>query len=764
MHTIGEHLFTNSGWEIVKDRYEKAQAINEGSTFMIGNGFLGYRGTFAEDGKDAYAACVVTDTWDKADGKWEELSTVPNALWTNASINGEPFAMDEEVDSFERQLDLRHGLTSRAVKKRLHNGVTVTITEEKFASYDKKQLVAMDYRLTVDRPAEIVLSTGIDQDVWSLNGDHLGNHRTETHPDGLLVQAETVTYQDEVVVAEKFQLSHEGEEEALSGEACIGRTIAVQLAAGEPLRLTKYMVVLSSNDHSNPKQAAMEVIGALGSYEQEKESHSRQWEALWNQYDVEIHGNVVDQVAMRFNIYHQIIATPVHKSLPIGARGLSCQAYQGAAFWDQEIYNMPMFLYNNPPAARRILEYRYHTLDGARRKAKRLGYEGAYYAWISGKTGDELCPDFFFKDVLSGRDIRNHFNDWQIHISPDIAYAVKKYFHVTKDSDFLEQYGAEMVFEIARFLASHAVYKPMRQRYEFVRVQGPDEYHENVDNNAFTNYQAHAALAFALDLLQWMDETVLHDVRERIGLTDDEIELWQDMYAKLYLPKPGKGGLIEQFDGYFDLESIVPAQDVTKRLIQPDEYYGHPNGVAVWTQCIKQADLIQLFVLYPMLFSQDLVEKNYEYYEPRTLHFSSLSPSSYAIAAARIGKKEEAYRNFRKAVMIDLLNTNEAVSGGTFIGGIHTANNGASWQMAVHGFGGVHFEEDVLYLNPTLPREWSGMTFNLVIAGQHLEVTVQDNKVRLHNQRPTGEALNLSVNGQTLVFDGEEAELPLEQR
>nr|4KTP_A Chain A, Glycoside hydrolase family 65 central catalytic [[Bacillus] selenitireducens MLS10]4KTP_B Chain B, Glycoside hydrolase family 65 central catalytic [[Bacillus] selenitireducens MLS10] len=755
MHEIGEHLTTNTGWDIIKNRYEAAQAITEGSNFMIGNGFMGYRGTFAEDGKDAYAACIVTDTWDKADGKWEELSTVPNALLTLLHVDGEPFIMSEEAASFERTLDLSQGVTSRKVSQRMKNGATITIHEEKFASYRKKHAVLMKYTVESDQDTDAVLDTGIDYDVWSINGDHLQGHHYFSHPTGDGVTAKTVSYEDTVTVVETCSLDADASEEDYQNPDGSGRTFPLSLEAGKPVTLEKAMIIYSSNDVDNPQDEALLEAKHMQSYEEEKAANRLEWDNLWSHYDVTIQNNIIDQVALRFNIYHAIIATPVHKSLPIGARGLSCQAYQGAAFWDQEIYNMPMYLYSNPEIARNILKYRHRTLDGARRKAKRLGYEGAYYAWISGKTGDELCPDFFFKDVLSGRDIRNHFNDWQIHISPDIAYAVKKYHQVTGDDAFIRDYGAEMIFEIARFLASHAVYKPMRGRYEFMRVQGPDEYHENVDNNAFTNHQAMFTLQAADELLQTLDEKTLSAVKEKIGLSDDEISLWRDMLANTYVPKPDKHGIIEQFDGYYDLETIIPAKKVTERLIKEDEYYGYPNGVTVRTQCIKQADVIQLFVLHPHLYDRKTVELNYEFYEPRTLHFSSLSPSSYAIVAAQIDKVEEAYRNFRKSVMIDLLNTNEAVSGGTFIGGIHTAANGASWQMVVNGFGGLSVHGDDIHLSPRLPDAWDGYTFKAIVKGQTLEVDVTKEQITITNKSEDRKPLTLHIFGEKSVLDSE---------
>jgi len=743
MSKISEHLYTPDGWIIIKDQYEKDQAITEGTNFMVGNGYMGYRGTFSEDTKDDYVGCIVSDTWDNADGKWEELCTAPNALHTLIQIDGEPFSLNQAT-SFERLLDLKQAITSRKVQANIADK-NITIHEEKFASYSEKHVVAMQIKIMSDQDATLTVHTGIDTDVWSINGNHFSSKEEIVKDDYQAVRMITKSYKDELIVLEKSELPFtEVKQEGLY------RTYQCSLKKDVPFIITKYMVVVSSNDVTEPFSKAVEIQKNIINYELFKQDHINEWAKLWDNLDVKVHGNLVDQVGLRFNIYHAIIATPMHKSLPIGARGLSCQAYQGAAFWDQEIFDTPMYLYSWPEVAKNILIYRYNTLKGAKEKAKKHGFEGAFYAWISGKTGEELCPDFFFKDVLTGRDIRNHFNLWQIHISPDIAYTIQKYYKVTKDKEFLIQYGIEMIFEITRFLASRVNYKPRKNRYELNQVQGPDEYHENVDNNAFTNYQAYYTFSAALEYLNESTKEV-EQIKQKINLSEEEITLWEDIKDKLYLPKPNNYGVIEQFDGYFTLESIVPAEEVTKRLIDKEEYYGWPNGITVYTQCLKQADVVQLFHLHPHLFDHDIMKKNYDYYEPRTLHFSSLSPSIHSIVASHIGYKKEAYKYFKKSLMIDLLNTNEAVSGGTFIGGIHTAANGASWQMVINGFAGLSYEENHIELDPNIPDEWDGVSFSIYVRGEQIDIDITRTEINLSkNQNSTD--LRLKVHNQEYIL------------
>jgi kojibiose phosphorylase len=449
--------------------------------------------------------------------------------------------------------------------------------------------------------------------------------------------------------------------------------------------------------------------------------------------DVVIEGDRADQVALRFSAYHNRICTPAHTDrLPIGARGLSCQAYQGSAFWDQEIYNLPAFLFTEPEIARSILVYRHRTLDGARRKAARLGYAGAYYAWISGLSGDELCPDYFFEDVLTGRPIRNHFNIWQMHVAPDIVTTVARYVEVTGDERFLVDHGAEIAFEVARFLWSFVRYDEWRGVYHCIRLLGPDEWHENVDDNAFTNYQVRAALAFAVDTYEALVERYpeeLAALAQSLRLDSAEVDGWRRVCDRMLLPQPHpENGLIEQFAGFFDLEDVTPEQ-VEQRLLDPNEYWGWPNGVAVATQVSKQADVAVLLWQHPELFDDSVARSNYDYYEPRCSHNSSLSHAVYGFVAARIGELAAAHQHFVKTATVDILNTNHAVVGGTFIGGIHTAACGGTYQLAVQGFGGLGFSSGCLTMDPRLPRNWKSISYPVVWRGNRLRVKASRDRV-----------------------------------
>lgn len=757
---IGNNINTEIGKTLYEKQFCKEQQVATGSNYMFGNGYLGYRGTFCEDKKEDYVACIVTDTYDNADGKWQELCNAPNGFYTQLSINDIEKHYDKETEEYERKIDFIKGIFTRNTSWKEGR-----LEVEKFASLNNIHLLTMKYQFKPNEKSNINITTGIDGDVWSINGEHFDKYEVGNNSDYIHVKTVTKELGIELYVVEYTEINGDYTEKLLTTDKSVIRQINVTNTESS-IELVKYVAIFSSSDVKNPYESAVALLNDVRkkSYKAIKEEHICKWEEYWHKYDIEISGNIKDQLTTRFNLFHNIIHTPVHKHLPVGARGLSCQAYQGAAFWDQEIFNMPMYLYTYPKVARNILEYRYHTIQGARNKAKKLGYLGAFYAWVSGNTGEELCPDFFFKDVLTGRKIRNHFNVWQIHISPDIAYAILKYVDVTEDRDFLENFGLEMLLDIALFLYSRASYNSAKNRYEFIRLLGPDEYHENVDNNIFTNYQSRYVITRTLDIFSKISEDkpeLTSSICKKLDITAQVINTLEKMSKLIYIKEIDKATkLIEQFDGYFNLEDTTP-DELRKRLKDKSEYWGWPNGVAVHTQILKQADLVQLFVLHPD-FDIDVMKANYDYYEPRTEHGSSLSPAMHSIIASHIGYKDEAYGYFVKGSMIDLNNSNKAVSGGTFIGGIHTASAGAVWQMIVYGFAGFSYSDEVISFNPALPKDWEKCSFNIEIRGEILEVIMNNSTLTIKSRGINNLGVNVSINGmKQKLASGETLEFTL---
>ncbi|MFP4612410.1 MAG: glycosyl hydrolase family 65 protein [Spirochaetaceae bacterium] len=771
---LRENLVSDTGWEIREEQFNEELLVNNGSIFMTGNGYLGYRGTFPEWRAEQYVGCFVTDTYDNADGKWEELASSPNGLYVSFLADGQEVSALQEsggtVRDYTRELNIRYGRhrrrmhwTGREASGRPADGSTaprVVVEDERFAGYGNIHLLASRHRLRAETDGPVTAFVGIDGEVWSLHGEHFSSYVPASGEKDLYMTAVTGERQTEVVVAHRLVMTggKPRTSELVVEDRRIMRRLEFDLTAGEEISFELHCVIYTSNDTGEPREACERDLAdaAERGYRDLWTEHTRVWDGIWDRSAVEIDGDEQAQILLRYNLYHNIIATPAHTDhLPIGARGLSCQAYQNGAFWDQEIFNLPMYVYTRPEVARRILIFRFRTLDGARRKARRLGFYGAFYAWVSGESGEEICPSYFFKDVLTGRDIRNHFNDWQIHISPDIAYAVWNYYQVTDDWEFIRDYGAEMLFEIAQFLVARVHFKRDKHRYEFVRLLGPDEYHENVDNNTFTAVQARHALQAALAVYVELGErspATREELRSRLGIEESHVQEWRRMAELIYVKAPNPiTGLIEQFDGFFELEDISP-DELALRLIDPGEYWGWPNGIAVATQVSKQADVCQIFTLHPRAYSREVIQANFDYYEPRTQHGSSLSPSVYGTVASRIGYTEKAREYFIASASVDLFNTNKSVSGGTFIGGIHTAACGAAWPMIVFGFCGLSVEGTAIRLQPRLPAEWRSVSFFLTLRGALLDVEVEPQVITVES-RSTSETA-VSVTGETPGEEG----------
>lgn len=732
MTALGDTLrVERDGWLLVESGWNAERAVAIGSNFSSGNGYLGYRGTTPEQGAADYMALVVTDTYDCADGHWTELTTVPNPLFVAATVDGVPLTIATGAD-VERSLDLADGRVGGRFAHALPGG-GADVSYERFASYDRLHVLAQRWTLHASADVVVDLEAGIDTDIWSLNGRHLPDIALAPHGDTLVASATTVESGIDIVVAVRTVLTGgtptgAADGPVVDGDRLVTRT-SIAVAAGTSLTVDSIAAVVTSNDTADPRSGALDHVAAAAAdgYDALLGASRTHWDRIWAASDVEIDGDVVDQACLRFSLYHNRICTPAHTDhLPIGARGLSCQAYQGSAFWDQEVYNLPAFLFTEPEIARSILIYRHRTLDGARRKAARLGYDGAYYAWISGLTGDELCPDVFFTDVLTGRPIRNHFNVWQMHVAPDVVTTLERYVEVTGDVQLLVDHGAEIAFEVARFLRSFVRYDDWRGVYHCIRLLGPDEWHENVDDNAFTNHQTAAALRFAVaahERLAAEYPEVLAALTDKIGLRDDEVDGWRRVRDHIVLPEPGDDGLVEQFTGFFDLEDITP-DELRARLLHPQEYWGWPNGIAVRTQVSKQADIAMLLWLHRERFDTDTARTNYAYYEPRCSHDSSLSHAAHGMVAVGFGDAERAHAHFRRTATVDLLNTQHAVVGGTFIGGIHTAACGGTAQLAVQGFGGLSFADGRLRVEPLLPSAWTGLRYPITWRGAHLRVHI----------------------------------------
>ncbi|MCK6529035.1 hypothetical protein L6R50_16240 [Myxococcota bacterium] len=433
-------------------------------------------------------------------------------------------------------------------------------------------------------------------------------------------------------------------------------------------------------------------------------AHAAAWAARWEDADVEVLGDDGATRALRFAAYHLVsAANPQDERVSIPARALTGPAYLGHVFWDTEVFMLPFFVFTHPPSARALLMYRWHTLDAARARARAMGYRGALYAWESADTGEEVTPPSVVDP--EGRRVRIRNGELEQHVSAAVAFGAWQYAQVADDEEFLAGPGAEILLETARFWASRAV-RGEDGLYHVLEAIGPDEYHEAVDDNAYTNGMARWNLRKGLEVLDWLrgrSPDRLGVLEERLGLGGEEPAAWGEIAGAMYDGLDPASGVIEQFRGYFGLEPIDLAAH-EPRSAPMDVLLGAERTRR--SQVIKQADVVQLVHLLWDELPPRVREASFRYYEPRCGHGSSLSPPVHAVVAARIGDAELAARYFRQTAEIDL-----ADNMGNAAGGVHAAALGGLWQAAVMGFGGLRATASGLAISPRLPPGWRRLRF-----------------------------------------------------
>lgn len=719
-------------WKIEEEGFTEERITANGNKFLVGNGYMGIRGTLPEFDKNNFTAVNLAGIYDQVGDAWREPLNAPNGLYTRLEFDGASYGLpDKEPVSHTMSLDYRHGIFSRNTCWNTEKGI-LSVTSERFASLQQKHLIVMKYTVTSGEDGEIKLITGIDGDVWDINGPHYDEMLLSR--EGNMIRAVGITHEckERVCVCETVKGNFTFHETLESEDRKILRNLEFTAKAGLTYILYKFIAVFTGRDREDYMEAAAGLAESAGKagYDEVLKSHIREWEEKWSVSEVTIQGDDAAMEGLNYSIYQLHCIAPRHSgSLSIAARGLSCQTYKGAVFWDTEMFMLDFFLLTEPDVAKTLLRYRIDTLDGALEKAQSYGYAGAFYAWESQEGGFDACSDYNVTDVFTGRQMRTYFKDKQIHISSAVVYGIMRYVDYTGDYDILFEGGSRVILECARFYYDLLVKKVHLDQYELYDVIGPDEYHERVNNNAYTNRMA----KYTFDSAVFVIEKVLKDRTERredlkeYNLTDLK-EKFKDAANKLYVPRPDEQtGIIEQFDGYNRLED-VGLDELKGRLLHEKEYWGGAYGVASHTKIIKQADVVTMMNLFSGDYRKDLMLKNWEYYEPRTEHGSSLSACMYAMLACKCGLPDRAYPLFMKSAEADLNGGGKQWAGLIYIGGTHPAASGGAYMTAVEGFAGIHAEEGVLKAKAALPKNWKSLSFKLVFHGTLYEVTVAGEK------------------------------------
>lgn len=704
------------GWSIQNDFYAQETVADNGNRFLVGNGYVGIRGTLDEHGKEQLAAINLAGIYDQVGDGWREPLNAPNPLHTLLAVGGIVVTSPKKEPQEHLQgLDYRHGVFSRRTVWKVGDD-TVTLESRRIAHMENPHLILSRYCVTASGDMEVEIRADIDSDIWEIYGPHYSRMQYFIEDDTILCLADVQNGKDQVAVGRRCTLAG-GNAVRIATDK--GYNYRVALRKGQMVTLTSICAIYTTLEATAPENA---VCAALekADYAALSASHVAAWERIWEVGEVELEGDDLARDTVNYSLYHLNSIAPRHRDdLSIPARGLSGQTYKGAIFWDSEMFILDYFLYTQPEVARSMVRYRIETLPGAMEKAKHYGWQGAFYAWESQEGGWDGCSDYNVTDVFTGRPMRTFFRDKQVHISSAVARAIMHYIHVTGDVALLAQGGARTVLECARFYFSLLVKRSTSNQWEIHDVIGPDEYHERVNNNAYTNQMARATIRWAVEAAQLLKKTNAEAYRifcEQTG-AEDLLPKLQDSAARLYVPTPNAEGVIAQFDGYFDLED-VSVDTVRSRLLDPREYWGGAYGVAAHTQVIKQADVVTMLEFFHNDYAKYVLKANWDYYAPRTEHGSSLSACMYALLACRCGDAQAAYPFFLKSARADWDGGGKQWAGLVYIGGTHPAAAGGAWKVLAQGFCGLEITEDGPQVHPCLPEGWTRVSFHFCAQGK----------------------------------------------
>ena len=734
---------TDPAWVLDADGYDPLREAILESRFAISNGFLGIRGARATTRGARWIVpprTYVAGLFDTSSTEGAISGLVPAADWLQVRIllPGGPLVHHPgDVSSHRMTLDLRRGALLSEFRQLTATDLGIRrLRTLRFVSLGERAVGLQLIQLEIEEgEVEITLEAsfeGVNLGLVSKQLEQdLGVWRTHSSGKGL-------------AMATASSLQIDGHDLPPTALGPLKWSWSWTSRPGQVVWFERLVAVARSDTRGlDPGSGARDKLGAarhLG-WRGVLAEHEAAWASRWRYSAVEVDGDAAAQQALRFALYHlNGAANPADERVSIGARALTGDDYHGHVFWDTEIYLLPFYILTWPEAARALLMYRFHTLDAARAKAARMGWRGALYAWEFADTGAEMAPeqvigpDRQIIPILCGKQ--------EQHISADVAYAVWQYWRASGDEGFLLDAGAEILFETGRFWASRAQLEADGHRH--IRgVIGPDEYHEHIDDSAFTNVMARWNIRRALEMAallreRWPERWMR--LSSRLSLDDAELKHWLSAADTMATGLDPKTGLFEQFAGFFALEDI----DLTHyagRSVPMDVVLGRERTQR--SQVIKQADVVALLGLLPEEFVGETGAKNFDYYEPRCGHGSSLSRAMHGMVAARLGRSEMALRFFQQTAAIDLADTHAAIDGG-----IHIAALGGIWMTAVFGFAGLSLHSTGMALDPQMPPNWRSLGFHVQWRGRHLRIKIVQGEQLVEATLEAGEPMTLLVSGQ----------------
>ena len=768
--------FGGDPWTIVEEGFDPARQRVSESVFSLANEFMGVRGYFEEGySGDHLLGSYFNHLYELMDIHHDQVfrgfvtqgAAMPNAvdwLYTRLRVDGEQLDLATSAHrGFRRRLDMRTGVLTREFVWATKSGKHLRLSFTRFTSLDatrvgcqRIELEALDFAGTVEVRAGLDFNThyeiggGWDQTVRASRSgeDEVINfwrrRRSGEANGGWAIQAETLRSGHQLFSGIVLHADGATRPTRVEGDKFIGADISVAVQPGRPSVIDRIVVNhwARTDDVDAVWDRGLEMMSdhAGATFDGLLADHVAAWQRVWDVLDIEIEGDPAVLQGLRFSSFQTYQSYHGEdENLNALCKGMTAEVYFGWVYWDSEIYTHRLMMFIDPPAARKLLLYRYNRLDRAMERARELGCEGARFPFAT-ITGTEDSGTWQHVDL-------------EIHASLAVSYGIWHHDVVLRDKAFLYREGVEMLVQICRFLASAGGWSPSQGDFGFYGVMGPDEFHMMVNHNCYTNVLGKKTLEFTLAVLDEMRSAVPDLYREAVARTElapEEPGRWAEMARKMRIPRDEATGILEQHAGYFDL----PHVDL--ETFPPDQIpvYKHWPYVKIFRfDMVKQPDVLNLMYFFSHDYTLEEKRANYEFYEARTIHESSLSPSLHAILAVELGKLDEAYTFFTYGARMDLDDYNRNTEQG-----LHVTSAAGVWASMVYGFGGMRSDGDVLCLAPTLPPQWQSFRFRVRYLGALLEVRAGRDEVMLRTLE--GAPVTVVVYGRELVVDGEGVVLP----
>ena len=733
-------------WKIIETGFDPSNNRISESVFSLGNGYMGQRANFEEKySGDSLQGNYMAGIYypDKTRVGWwkngypEYFAKVLNSVnWVgiNVNIDGEDLDLStSKVTDFSRVLNMKEGYLERSFQAELKNGKKVKVIATRFLSIVTPEIGAISYSLTpLNFDGEISFQPFLDGDVINEDSNYEEKFWEEISKDfdgeiaTLTVKTKKLDFY--VTSCMKYEIFSKDKTvfvkpEILEAEKYIASKATVTATSGTEIVLYKYVTNVTTRNIQldNLVATGKELVNSAVAegFASLLSSQISAWAEKWKESDIVIEGDVAAQQAIRFNIFQlNQTYTGEDDRLNIGPKGFTGEKYGGSTYWDTEAYCLPFYLATSEEKiAKNLLVYRYKQLEKAKENARKLGFKkGALYPMVT-MNGEEC------------------HNEWEItfeeiHRNGAIAHAIYDYINNTGDKAYLGESGLPVLVEISRFWEERITFSKAKSKYVMLGVTGPNEYENNVNNNWYTNRIACWTMEYTLEAIQYLKENEVERYKElskELAIEEKEMKKWREIINNMYYPIDEKLGIFIQQDGYMDKEQIL-VKDLEPSNLPLNQKWSWDR---ILRSCfIKQADVLQGLFLLEKNYDIETIKRNFDFYEPRTVHESSLSPCVHSILAAKIGYKEKAYEMYLRTARLDLDNYNNDTSDGC-----HTTSMAGTWMSVVQGFGGMRVIDGKLTFNPFIPKHWNSYSFNIMFRGNAINIKVANDKVSISSEK-----------------------------